>query len=60
MANPDIIAFATWSAITAIFLTVNPDIIAFATWSAITAIFLTVIGLVYRRFKMKKDAPSSH
>ncbi|HLC24014.1 MAG TPA: hypothetical protein VJJ25_00095 [Nitrosopumilaceae archaeon] len=38
----------------------NPDIIAFATWSAITAIFLTVIGLVYRRFKMKKDAPSSH
>ncbi|MGI0041468.1 MAG: hypothetical protein ACRD94_05835 [Nitrosopumilaceae archaeon] len=38
----------------------NPDIIAFATWSAITAIFLIVVSLVYRRFKMKKDAPPSH
>lgn len=38
----------------------NPDILAFVTWSAITAIFLTVISLVYRRFKLKKDASSSH
>jgi hypothetical protein len=39
---------------------VNPDFIAFATWSAITAIFLIVISLVYRRFKLKKNASSSH
>lgn len=39
---------------------VNLDFIAFATWSAIAAIFLTVISLVYRRFKLKKDASSSH
>ena len=38
----------------------NPDIVAFATWSAITAVFLTVVSLVYRRFKLKKDASSSH
>ena len=38
----------------------NLDIIAFAMWSAITTIFLTVISLVYRKFKMKKDASPSH
>ena len=42
------------------YLMENQDIVAFTTWSAITAIFLIVVSLVYRRFKMKKVASSSH
>ncbi|HSB82989.1 MAG TPA: hypothetical protein VLD64_00690 [Nitrosarchaeum sp.] len=38
----------------------DPDVVAFVGWSAITAIFLIVTSLVYRRYKMKRDAPSSH
>jgi len=39
---------------------VNLDITAFVIWSAITSIFLIVVSLVYRKFKMKKDATPSH
>ena len=38
----------------------EPNFVAFATWSAITAIFLLVVSLVYKKFKLKKDASSSH
>ncbi|MGQ0794942.1 MAG: hypothetical protein ACT4N5_01995 [Nitrosopumilaceae archaeon] len=38
----------------------NLDITAFVVWSAITSIFLTVVFLVYRKFKMKKNATPSH